>query len=84
MKLMVIVAYNVSGVIVCHFVPHGRTVIADYYRSFLQRQLRHVMREKCPGLKNPLFSMTTQCHMVSVINNWCSFGLIVLYVLIAR
>jgi hypothetical protein len=34
---MVIVAYDVLGVIVCHFVLHGRTVLTvDYYRSFLQ------------------------------------------------
>ena len=36
----------------CHFVPQGRTVIADYYRSFLQRQLHLAVREKCPHLLN--------------------------------
>jgi Transposase. len=51
-KLMVIVAYDISVVIVCPFVPHGRTMAADYYRSFLQRQLRHAVREKS----------SEQCH----------------------
>ena len=27
-KLMVILAYDVQGVILCHFVPHGETVNA--------------------------------------------------------
>ncbi|GFY39358.1 uncharacterized protein TNIN_477951 [Trichonephila inaurata madagascariensis] len=36
-KLMVIIAYDVRGVIVCHFVPHGRTVTAQYFWSFLVR-----------------------------------------------
>ena len=43
---------NVSGVIVCQFVPHGRTVTADYHRGFLQRQLRHAVREKYPDPLN--------------------------------
>ncbi|GFY56660.1 uncharacterized protein TNIN_467801 [Trichonephila inaurata madagascariensis] len=37
-KLIVIVAYDVRGVNVCHFVSHGRTVTAQYYRDFLVRR----------------------------------------------
>ncbi|GFX20859.1 uncharacterized protein TNCV_79141 [Trichonephila clavipes] len=37
-KLTGIVAYDVRGVIVCHFVPHGRIVTAHYYRDSLVRQ----------------------------------------------
>ncbi|GFV64566.1 histone-lysine N-methyltransferase SETMAR [Trichonephila clavipes] len=37
-KLMVIVAYDVRDVIVCHFVSHGRELTAQYYRDFLVRQ----------------------------------------------
>ena len=34
-KLMVILAYDVQGVISCHFVPHGETVNAQYYVAYL-------------------------------------------------
>ena len=32
-KLMVILPYDVQGVILCHFVPHGETVNAWYYAA---------------------------------------------------
>ncbi|GFQ88670.1 histone-lysine N-methyltransferase SETMAR [Trichonephila clavata] len=48
-KLMAIVTYDVRGVIVCHFVPHGRTVTA-HYRDFLVRQVRRGVRDKRPDL----------------------------------
>ena len=32
-KLMVVLAYDVQGVILCHFVPHGETVNAQYYAA---------------------------------------------------
>ncbi|GFR03791.1 uncharacterized protein TNCT_327151 [Trichonephila clavata] len=41
-KLIVIVTYDVMGIIVCHFVPHGKTVTVQYYRDFLVRQVRLV------------------------------------------
>jgi hypothetical protein len=50
--LIVIVAYYVRGVIVCHFVPHGRTVTAQYYRDFLVRQVRRGVRHERPDLVN--------------------------------
>ncbi|GFQ72043.1 histone-lysine N-methyltransferase SETMAR [Trichonephila clavata] len=47
---MVIIAYDVRGVIVCHFVPHGRTVTAQYYRDYLLRQVRRSVQDKRPDL----------------------------------
>ena len=35
-KLIVILAYDVQEVILCHFVPHGETVNAQYYAAYLQ------------------------------------------------
>ncbi|GFT07578.1 uncharacterized protein TNCV_4045421 [Trichonephila clavipes] len=49
-KITVIVAYDVRGVIVCHFVPRGRTVTAQYCRDFLVRQVRCGVRNKRPDL----------------------------------
>ncbi|GFU62060.1 hypothetical protein TNCV_4892791 [Trichonephila clavipes] len=43
-KLMVIVAYDVWGVIVCHFLPRSRTVAAQYYRDFLMRLIKEPIR----------------------------------------
>ncbi|GFR30061.1 regucalcin [Trichonephila clavata] len=37
----------VRDIIVCHFVPHGRTVTAQYYRDFL---VQHGVRDKSPDL----------------------------------
>ena len=39
LKLMVILAYDVRGVILCHFVPHGETVNAQYYAAYMQNHL---------------------------------------------
>ena len=47
-KLMVILAYDVQGVILCHFVPHGETVNAAY----MQNHLRRAVRRKRPQLQN--------------------------------
>ena len=45
-KLMVILAYDVQGVILCHFMPHGESVNAQYYAVYLQNHLRHVVRSE--------------------------------------
>ncbi|GFY06638.1 uncharacterized protein TNCV_3524941 [Trichonephila clavipes] len=45
---MVIVTNDVRGVIVCHFVPHGKTVTAQYYRDFLVQQVRRGVWAKRP------------------------------------
>ena len=51
-KLMVILAYDVQGVILCHFVPHGKTVNAQYYALYLQNHLRRAVRRKRPQFQN--------------------------------
>ena len=38
-------AYDVQGVIFCHFVPHGETVNAQYYAPYLQNHLRRAIRQ---------------------------------------
>ena len=51
-KLMVILAYDVQGVILCHFVPHGETVNAQYFAPYLRNDLSRVVRRKRPQLQN--------------------------------
>ena len=43
-KLMVILAYDIQGVILCHFVLHGETVNTQYYAAYLQNHLRRAVR----------------------------------------
>ena len=43
---MVILAYDVQGVILCHVMPHGETVNAQYYAAYLQNHLRRAVRRK--------------------------------------
>ena len=38
--------------IFCHFVPHGETVNAQYYGTYLQNHLRHAVRHKWSQLQN--------------------------------
>ena len=47
-KLMVMLAYDVQGVILCHFVPQGETVNAQYYAAYLQNHLSRTVRHKGP------------------------------------
>ena len=51
-KLMVILAYDVQGVILCHFVPHGETVNSQYYAAYLQNHLRRAVRRKRSQFQN--------------------------------
>ena len=51
-KLMVILAYDVHGVILCHFGSHGETVHAQYYATYLQNHLPCPVRRKRPHLQN--------------------------------
>ena len=64
--------YYVSRVIVCHFVPHRRTVASDYYRSFLQRQLRRAVRKKNPDLLNNVIVLHdfARPHTAQNVNQW--------------
>ena len=49
-EVMVILAYDCQGVLVCHPVCEGLTVNAAYYSSFLVYQLHHAASTKCPEL----------------------------------
>ena len=51
-KLKVILAYDVEVVILCHFVPHGETVNAQYYAEYLENHLRRAVRHKRSQLQN--------------------------------
>ena len=51
-KLIVVLACDVRGVILCHFVLHGATVNAQYYAAYLQNHLRRTVRSKRPQLQN--------------------------------
>ena len=51
---MVILVHDVLGVILCHFVPRGEAVNAQYYAAYLQNHLRRVAQvmRKRPQLLN--------------------------------
>ena len=48
---MVILAYDVQGVILFHFVPYGETINAQYYTTYLQNHLRRAISRKRPQLQ---------------------------------
>ena len=48
-KLMIILAHDVTD-LVCHSVPQGKAVDAQYYKSFLQCHLRCLLRKERPDL----------------------------------
>ena len=50
-KLMVILAYDTQGVILCHFVPRGEIVNAQYYAAYLQNHLHRTARRKWSQLQ---------------------------------
>ena len=50
LKLMMICAYDSSGVLLMHKVKPGQTVNGSYYWTFLQRHLRNAIRKKRPEL----------------------------------
>ena len=53
-KVMVIVAYDCDGVILTHAVPQRQNVNAQYFRHFLEYNLRPALRRKRPHfLANP-------------------------------
>ena len=53
-KVMVIVAYNCDGVILTHAVPQRENVNAQYFRHFLENNLRPALRRRNPHfLQNP-------------------------------
>ena len=70
-RLMVILVYDVQGVILCHFVPHGETVNAQYYAAYLQTHLRRAVRRKRPQLKNVIFCMIMLLHIKRFVSGIC-------------
>ena len=70
-KLLVILAYDVQGVILCHFVPHGGTVNAQYYAAYLQNHLRRAVRRKRPQLQNDIFCMIMLLHIRGFVSGIC-------------
>ena len=53
-KVMVIVAYDCNGVILTHAIPQWQNVNAQYFRHFLENNLRPELRRKRPHfLQNP-------------------------------
>ena len=49
-KVMLIVAYDMQGIILVHHVPPKTTVNSAYYRHFLQQNLRPALRKKRQNL----------------------------------
>jgi histone-lysine N-methyltransferase SETMAR len=47
-KVMLIVAYDMEGILLVHSVPPKQTVNGAYYRRFLQNHLRAAIRKKRP------------------------------------
>ena len=70
-KLMVILAYDVQGVILCHFVPYGETVNAQYYAAYLQNHLRSAVRRKRPQFQNVIFCMIMLLHIRQFVSGIC-------------
>ena len=62
-KLMVILAYDVQGVILCHIVPRGELVNAQYYAAYLQNHLRRAARRKRLQLQNVIFCIIMLLHI---------------------
>ena len=69
--LIVILVYDVQGVILCHFVPHGETVNAQYYAACLQNHLRRTVRHKQPQLLNVIFCMIMLLHIRQFVSGIC-------------
>ena len=59
---MAILAYDVQGVISCHFVPHGETVNAQYYAAYLQNHLLCAVKRKRPQLQNVMLHDNATPH----------------------
>ena len=69
-KVMVIVAYDCDGVILMHAIPQRHNVNAQYFRHFLENNLRPALRRKSPHfLKNPLIILqdNARAHMAQPV-----------------
>ena len=49
-KMLMIYAYNIHGILTSHQVPNGQTVNGKYYRKYIQKYLRPSIRKKRPEL----------------------------------
>lgn len=64
-KMLMIFAYDVSGVLTSHKVPQGQTVNKEYYEYFLRHILRPAIRRKRPELleaKPLILHDNATCH----------------------
>ncbi len=52
LKVLMIFAYDNSGILSSHSVPTGQTVNSEYYAHYLQKILRSAIRKKRPDLLN--------------------------------
>ena len=77
--MMMICAYDSSGVLLMHRVPLGKTVNGEYYKTFLQKHLRNAIRKKRPELlqRRPLIlhdnASSHKCEVVTSLlasYNW--------------
>ena len=64
-------AYDVQGVILCHFMPHDETVNAQYYAVYIQNHLRRAVRRKRPQLQKSSFCMIMQLHITRFVSRIC-------------
>ena len=44
--MLIIFAYDIRGVLTTHKVPAGKTVNGEYYKEYIQKYLRPVIRKK--------------------------------------
>ena len=49
-KMLMIFAYDIHGILTSHRVPNGQTVNGKYYREYIQKCLRPSIRKKRPEL----------------------------------
>ena len=62
-KLMLIAAYDTSGIVISHYVPRGQTITATYYSNYLRVHPHQALRRKRPNLLNPLIlDANAACH----------------------
>ncbi len=50
LKMLMIFAYDILGILTSHVVPSGQTVNGKYYREYLRTCLRQAIRRKRPNI----------------------------------
>jgi hypothetical protein len=70
---MLIVAYNINGVILHHVVPSDHTVNAEYYRAFLEHHLHLAVRQKrlhfIIGVLPLVLHDSPRCHVAKPVQD---------------